>query len=153
MVAKPIQADAVTINLEQQAIQDKLSRFIEDFNNLNMSKVAAHFAEEATLFPRTVMTDRATSKVVLDEYCREEGPGNFQSLENFSAELRAESAGPPYMDLEPLETKIQVFGETAIVTFHLRNPERLGRRTFVYVKRHYEWKIIHLHASNVELSR
>jgi hypothetical protein len=55
------------------------------------------------------------------------------------------------MQLDPGDVKIQVFQDLAVVSFHLLTDDRLGRRTFVFVKRNGVWKIIHLHASNVQL--
>lgn len=140
-------------NNEHQEIREAIARFIGDFNNLEMTKVASHFADDATMFPRVVMADTGTTGVVLADYCREDGPGPFQSMEKFATDLRAKTAGPPYMSLKPSDINIQLFGETAVVTFHLKDTQRLARRTIVFVKQDNNWKIIHLHASNVQASR
>ena len=146
------EAGPVLNSQEQQEVHDTLARFIRDFNNFDMDIVASYFADDATLFPRTFMSDSGTADMVLTDYCREDGPGPFKSLEKFAAELSAQSSGPPYMNLEPADTEIQVFGETAIVTFHLHDPGRHARRTFIFIKRNNDWKIIHLHASNVQIN-
>jgi len=36
-----------------------------------------------------------------------------------------------------------------LVTFELRNSERLGRRTLVFRRDGATWRIVHLHASNI----
>jgi len=46
-------------------------------------------------------------------------------------------------------TSAQSTANAAIVTFHLRNDERVGRRTIVFRKTDGAWRIAHLHASNV----
>jgi len=55
------------------------------------------------------------------------------------------------MTLEPRDVVIQIFDTVAIVTFHLLSDARLARRTFVFIRKNGDWKIIHIHASNVHL--
>jgi hypothetical protein len=43
-------------------------------------------------------------------------------------------------------------GDTAVVSFHLRNSERIARRTLVMKKARGAWLIAHLHASNFSRS-
>jgi SnoaL-like protein len=60
---------------------------------------------------------------------------------------------PPFHRLEPEHLAIDCVGSTiAVVTFQLRNSERLARRTLVFQKTEPGgWRIVHLHASNVGL--
>ncbi len=59
---------------------------------------------------------------------------------------------PPYMDIQPKDLRIQVFGNTAIATFHLGDRAGLlNRRTIVLNKTEAGWKIVHLHASEVAM--
>jgi hypothetical protein len=44
-----------------------------------------------------------------------------------------------------------VHGQTAVVSFQLRNAERIARRTLVLTKMNGQWLIIHLHASNTSV--
>lgn len=52
------------------------------------------------------------------------------------------------MEINPKDLFVQLYDKTAIVTFHLGS-NYLSRRTFVFRKVNKEWKIIHLHASNL----
>ena len=55
-----------------------------------------------------------------------------------------------YLNIEPADLEIRIFGDAALATFHLvGNDKRLGRRTFVLALIDDAWKIVHLHASNV----
>jgi hypothetical protein len=57
------------------------------------------------------------------------------------------------MDIRPRELKIQMFDGIAIATFHLDDRSGfVNRRTIVLHKRDSQWKIVHLHASEVEIS-
>ncbi len=138
-------------NEEQKEIKKTLASFIQDFNNLDMEKVGAYFADDATIFPRVVMSGNGSENIVLSEFLREEGAGPDRIMKKFANQLKTQSPGPPYMTLEPEDVLIQVIDGTAIVTFHFITEERLSRRTFVLVRRDDAWKIIHLHASNVHM--
>ena len=52
------------------------------------------------------------------------------------------------LQITPIDINIQVYQETAIVTFHLGDGVKtLSRRTLVMIKENKQWKIAHLHAS------
>jgi hypothetical protein len=54
------------------------------------------------------------------------------------------------LQINPKDINIQLYPQTAIVTFHLGDGEtRLSRRTLVMVKQNENWKIAHLHALSV----
>jgi len=54
------------------------------------------------------------------------------------------------MDIQPKDIKVQMLGDSAIVSFHLDDrPGLLNRRTIVLTKTNAGWKIVHLHASEV----
>jgi len=60
----------------------------------------------------------------------------------------------PNMDIQPKDLSIQRFADLAIATFHLDDREGfLNRRTIVLRKTDKVWKIVHLHASEVPITR
>jgi hypothetical protein len=67
------------------------------------------------------------------------------------ADVRDHAAGgPPFHHLMPINLRIQPLAPgVVLVTFELRNPERLGRRTVVFRRQRDAWRIVHLHASNI----
>ena len=134
---------------DREQIEKTLAGFIRDFNDLDLDKVSTYFAEDATIFPRVVMSGGDAGDIDLSHYLREEGPGPDSSMREFARERKAGTSGPPYMKLEPRDVMIQLHGEVAVVTFHLLVRHRLSRRTLVLLRRDAAWKIIHLHASNV----
>jgi ketosteroid isomerase-like protein len=136
---------------KQIEIERTLASFIHDFNNLDMEKLSTYFSNDATTFPRVVMSSKSSRDITLSDYLRQEGAGPDMIMENFASQLKAQISGPPYMRLEPKDVVIQVFDEVAIVTFHLLSEVRLSRRTFVFIREDNVWKIIHIHASNVHL--
>ena len=77
-----------------------------------------------------------------------------QRFERVVASIRGSAkSSPPFHHLVPEDLAIQLMpGGTAVVSFHLRNEERIARRTFVLTKTNGKWLIVHLHASNVSIA-
>jgi ketosteroid isomerase-like protein len=94
-------------------VEHAIAAFIDAFNDLDRARVEACFAEDVTVF-----------------YPWGGERSDAFWTQRFDAE-RAQQAGPPYQDLQPADVQIQRFEGIAVVTFHLRNRERLGRRTLV----------------------
>ena len=60
--------------------------------------------------------------------------------------------GPPYLNIQPKELKIQMLGDAAAVaTFHLGRGKTLGMRTLVFQRQQGAWLIAHIHASSIAL--
>lgn len=130
-------------------LEAAVSGFLDAFNNLDMPKFLACFAEDATVFhppsppPRTFPTRiqgrreiERTFQVVFDQIRERSG-----------------RATPPYMNLQPEDPLIQRFGGVAVVTFHLGPPADKARRTLVFRRAGDGWTIVHLHASIFDAAR
>ena len=82
---------------------------------------------------------------------RANGRAEFEkTFKTVFEQIRVGRTAVPYMDIQPRALKIQLFGSVAIATFHL--DDRVGfvnRRTIVLRKTRADWKIVHLHASEV----
>ena len=141
----PIQAQApgaVTANwtADSTAIHSALNRFLQAFENLEWAEFRAAFADSATVFhPAPSMAERVAGPAGIDS--------TFQRV---FAEIRAEATGgPPFHRLVVTDLSIRSLGcDVALVTFHLRNARRFGRRSVIFHRERMGWKIIHLHASN-----
>jgi ketosteroid isomerase-like protein len=118
--------------------------FIVAFNNLDWEKFRVFFDDNATIFhpaqfPRRLVGRSEYEKAWLDV---------FAGIRTGSGRSK-----PPYMELRPEDMEVQLLNDVAIVTFHLnRGHNSIGRRTLVWRKSSQEWRIIHLHASNLELA-
>lgn len=53
--------------------------------------------------------------------------------------------------LVPEGVAVQLFRDIAIVSFHLRRPDQLGRRTLVFHRGFGGWKVVHIHGSSSDL--
>ena len=127
---------------ERQEIEQATAHFLSSFENLDMRAFIACFAEDATaFFPAPEPPERVSGKAAIRS--------RFQQV--FDAIRKGASSGPPYHRLEAQDLEVQVLGaDSAVVTFHLRNSERIARRTLVMKKVQGAWLIAHLHASNFQ---
>jgi uncharacterized protein (TIGR02246 family) len=50
-------------------------------------------------------------------------------------------------NLSPAGLDVQLYGDTAIASFHLVGPQEVGRRTLVLRRADGRWLIVHVHAS------
>lgn len=114
--------------------------FVDAFRNLEWEKFISFFADDATCFfpAYRMQPQRADNKEELGK--------TFKILFESARKQKTE---PPYLVIEPKNIKIQMAGDVAIVTFHLNT---LGRRTIVFKKQKEKWLIIHMHASNLEIT-
>lgn len=111
--------------------------FVLAFNNLDWPRFTASFDSAATIFhPTAAIASRIEGRDSL-----------VASFQRLFASFTARGSGPPYLDIRPVDLQIQMLGDAALVTFHLRRDGSLGRRTLVFVRREGRWLIVHLHAS------
>ena len=124
-------------------VRETLSKFVQVFDNLDWEQFRGFFADDATVFyPRDVPT-RATG--------RQEIEAQFKRV---FEQIRGNRTKPPYMDIQPKDLEIQLFGEVAVATFHLDDRAGvLNRRTIVLRKETAGWRIVHIHASEVALAQ
>jgi ketosteroid isomerase-like protein len=121
--------------------------FIQALSRADLPNLLDQMAEDATMFGP-----------LPDSPMLVEGRENIGSLfRPFFDQLRKSGDGPIYMNLVYRDKKIQMMGDAAIITFHLgKMPDEpitetysFSRRSFVLRIINGEWKIAHLHASNV----
>src|SRR5258708_9969748 len=120
-------------------VRKTLSEFIQAFDNLDWERFRASFADNGTVFYPREFPHRAEGR-----------PEFEQTFRHVFEQIRAGRSKGPYMDLRPIDLKIQIAWEVAVGTFHLDDrPGFRNRRTIVLQKTASGWKIIHLHASEV----
>ena len=114
--------------------------FIEALNNLEWERFRKSFVADATVFFPAEVPGRA------------HGSGEVEAgFKRMFDEGRKQGGGPPYLRVEPRDVMIQMAGTVAVMSFHLKRPGGLARRTIVWQKRGGRWLILHLHASGVML--
>jgi ketosteroid isomerase-like protein len=121
-------------------VRQTLDQFVQAFDNLDWNGFTSFFAEDATMFQPRRFLRRASGKAEIESQFQEIFP-----------EIRGQRTKPPFMDLRPLDLRVQMLGaDAAIVTFHLDDrPGMLNRRTIVFQRLKSGWKIVHIHASEL----
>lgn len=139
--SRPLPGSAATAHRDSAAVADALSRFLTAFENLDWTPFRAAFSDSATVFqPIPEMAERVTGPRGIDS--------TFRAV---FAHIRAHATGgPPYHRLVPMNLRIQPLTPgLVLVTFELRNADRLARRTVLFRHEDAGWRIFHLHASNI----
>jgi ketosteroid isomerase-like protein len=122
-------------------VRETLAHFIQAFDNLDWEQFRQAFDDNATVFYPRAMAERANGRAEFEK--------GFKTV---FQQIRGSKTAAPYMDIQPKELDIQRFGDIAIATFHLDDRAGfLNRRTIVLEKTQKNWKIVHLHASEVSV--
>lgn len=126
----------------ESEVHDALAKFVVAFDNLDWESFRLAFEDNATVFYPRAIPERANGR-----------PDFERSFKVVFEQIRNGRTAGPYMDIQPKEMKIQLFGDVAIATFHLDDRAGfLNRRTIVLNKTQAGWKIVHLHASEVSIT-
>lgn len=126
-------------NNDSIAVMKAAENFVTAFNHFKWEAFRSSFTNDATMF-----------HPVWEQGKRRAGKQEIEAtwIEVFPEFI--DSSNTATLHISPKDIHIQLYGNTAVVTFHLGDGiTRLSRRTLVMVKRKKEWKIVHLHASYV----
>lgn len=121
------------------AVLKAAENFVAAFNQFKWEAFRSSFTKDATMF-----------HPVWEQGKRRVGKQEIEAtwIEVFPEFI--DSSNTATLKISPKDLHIQIYGNTAIVTFHLGDGiTRLSRRTLVMVKQKNDWKIAHLHASFV----
>ena len=134
--AEPSKADAASIQAAVDAFMDAL-------DTADIERFSALFAPDATaFFPLAPLYTRLENKDQITKV-----------FTVFFASVRKGKTGPRFMNLVPQGQKVQLYGDTAVVTFHFEGPDLIARRTLVLRREGGNWLIVHMHASGLEVSK
>jgi ketosteroid isomerase-like protein len=126
----------------ESEVRDALAKFVSAFDNLDWKTFRSTFDDGATVFYPRGFPERANGR---DEF--------EKAFKLVFQQIRAGKTTAPYMNIQPKDMNLQIFGDIAIATFHLDDrPGFLNRRTIVLHKTRLGWKIVHLHASEIAIT-
>lgn len=113
--------------------------FVKAFINFDWKSFRNSFSSDATIFfPSWEKGKRRIGQKEIEETWLEIFPEFIDSTKKFD------------LKIDPKNIFMQLYGNTAIVSFHLTPADNyLSRRTLVFIKANEKWKIVHLHASSV----
>ena len=124
-------------------VRDALAKFVRAFDDLDWEALRLAFDDNATVFYPRAFPERANGRAEFEK-----------TFKVVFQQIRGGKTAAPYMDIQPKDMKVQMFGDCAIATFHLDDrPGLLNRRTIMLTKTNAGWKIVHLHASEVSTTR
>ena len=127
---------------EVAEVQKVIEGFMDALDAADIGKFSAFFAPGATVFfPLAPVSLRLENKEQI-----------VKVFTVFFESVRKRNTGPQYMNLIPQDLRIQVWGHTAVATFHFRGPDLISRRTLVLDREGGKWLIVHMHASNIAVS-
>lgn len=122
-----------------QTADGALQNFLQAFGRLQLDEMMAWWADDATaFFPAEHQLERLGGKAAI-------------RVAFAQVIARSQSAGATQLSLDVEDMRTQVLGDTAVITFHIRD-EPLSRRSFVLRQKNDEWRIVHLHGSNASLT-
>lgn len=142
----------IAIPLEAQAcsgpapVCELFTRFIDTFNARDFDAFRGTFADDISFF-----VDRPFPPQRLDGRLAAEGVFRNGFAASHSAVGGATPPAPP--PLVPLDLRVQAYGDVAIVSFIIRRPTEVARRTLVMHRGPTGWRIVHIHASSADVAR
>lgn len=119
---------------DEAPVRAAMSGFMEALNSLDADRMATYFADDITAFVPLAQGERADGKAPVVEIFRR----YCETTKKTTART----------NIVPEDLRVEREGDVAVVTFNVRSPDSILRRTFVF--RHYPrgWLITHFHASN-----
>ena len=131
-------------------VETALREFLRAFENCDLPVMERFFASDCVSFDQVVAG--STSQTIADLGPYRRCAGMPPAMRRMALDLPTRTPGPPYHSLEPQDLAIQIFGDAAVTTFHIERDGILRRRTIVFVKRGGNWRIVHLHASSIQMN-
>jgi ketosteroid isomerase-like protein len=135
-------ASARTVAADSAGAHQAAVAFLTAFDSLQWEPFASYFADDITMFfPFADTPARVDGRAAVEARFR----GVFQNER--AAWARSGQPGAPRIGIVPRDLRVQMAGDVAIVTFHLR-VESPSRRSVVFRRAaDGAWKVIHWHAS------
>ena len=122
----------------------RLKRFIDAFNARDFEAFRSTFADDITFFvDRPFPPQRLDGRIAAEGVFREGFAASHPS---------AGGAAPPLPPpLVPIDLRVQAFGDVAVVSFVVRRPTEVARRTLVLHRGSAGWRVVHIHASSADV--
>lgn len=137
----PVIAVQSNSSADLRGIRAAAERFLRALDDLDWELFRASWASEPTVFfPFADTPGRVAGKAAVETRWRQ-----------FFEEARR-GPGPPYLNLKPLDLRVERYGDVGVVTLMLElniggRQLPLQRRTLLFIREHGAWKLAHMHAS------
>lgn len=127
---------AAPLRAADETPEQAVAGFLDAFRAMEPARFDSFFAQDATVFfpDGRFPTDRRLPRTEA-----------LETFHGFFESLKAQ--GLTRLEIDPVDPRIDRYGDVAVVTFLLKGTEFMGRRTVVFRKEKDGWRIVHLHAS------
>jgi ketosteroid isomerase-like protein len=140
-VVLPLGAQARTPCSGPQDVCRFFSTFLSALNRRDWDAFRATFADDITvIFASPGPPERQDGRAAVEAV--------FQNI--FPKPGSPPNPLPP--PLQPDSVRVQDFGDVAVVSFLLRRPNHLDRRTLVFHRTLAGWRVVHIHGSSADIS-
>lgn len=119
-------------------VRAAMDGFMEALNALDADHMATYFTDDITAFVPLAQGERVNGKAAVVEIFRR----YCETTKKTTART----------NIVPEDLAIDRNGDAAIVTFNVRSPDSVQRRTFVFRRGGGKWLISHFHASIFRLA-
>ena len=126
----------------EAGIRHVLNGLLEAVGNADMPGFIAFFDDDATMFHSMAQPPQ-----------RLQGPTEIErSMRPVFDQIKASSGRTTgtYIQLQPLDLRIQPFDQFAVVSFQLGSGPVIQRRTLVFRQDASVWRVVHIHASQLQ---
>jgi ketosteroid isomerase-like protein len=135
----PLPAQSGTLCTTPRDACEFFDAYLAAFNRRDWEAFRATFADDITvMFDGSAVAERRDGRAAVEEAFRRVFP-----------KPGAEPPEPP-SPLQPANLRVQDLGEVVIISFHLRAPAGVSRRTVVLQRRAGGWRVVHIHASSLD---
>jgi hypothetical protein len=122
-------------------VRQVVDAFVECLNTADIDAFSALLAPDATVFfPLAPINGLLDGKAEV-----------VKVFTIFFDSVHHDGGGPRYMELKPEGLKIQLYGATAVATFHFIGKAMYSRRTLVLHRQGEKWMIVHMHGSGLPI--
>ena len=139
-IATPIAAQSSTRCVTPREACAFFDTYLAAFNQRDWTAFRATLADDITvMFDSPVLSERQDGILAVEKAFSRVFP---------PADRRPNKLPPP---LQPENLLVQDLGDVVIVSFHLRAPKEVARRTVVMHRTAAGWRVVHIDASSFEL--
>ncbi len=132
------------LHATEEEVLEVLRSFIAAFENGDIEAMESSFAHDAVTFPRSIMAYEYDRDIDVSKYRRVEGidPQMRELIDSFQKSGRER----PYLDIEPKDLEIRVFGDAALPPF-------TWKATSASVGEHLSWRWSMAHGRSCTCTR
>ena len=137
LLAAPVRAQGANRCVTPREACAFFDGYLDAFNRRDWNAFRATLSDDITvMFDRPAPPERRDARVAVEEFFRRV----------FPPPGAPPGALPP--PVKPDRLLAQDFGDVVVVSFHIQDPDDVGRRTVVLHRGAGGWRVVHIHGSS-----